>query len=381
MKSSSPRSSLAFPTLALVLTLTMVMPGYAHARYLKPHLQDVPVKRLLSNLEGQTRENPNDQWLKLNLARAYAMAYALNSDQAKIMVETKGERLAFWRAPFSRAPVMPQSVAQTPGGAARNYLLKAIEIYGSTLVDTEPAISQLARLGHGWCLEQSGDKTAAMADYRVLVSTVDWSDASAEAAGYLITLLDPKNDATEIATLRERLEQFGQRPRPITPLAIPLKANTPLAEIEDPDARVAFDVDGRGMGQRWSWITPKAGWLAYDPKQTGKISSGIRLFGSVSYWMFWQNGYQALAALDDNSDGMLSGQELAGIVVWVDENRNGVCDSKEIKPLAELHIKALRYSHKPLAGHPDQIAFSPDGVVFSDGTSAASYDIVLHPKP
>lgn len=399
MNSNGQNFRLALPMLALLLPVSAWMPGYAHAKYMMPHLQDVPIKRLLTNLEEQVRKKPDDARLRLNQARAYAMAYALNSGEAQITINTDDGKLGLWRAPFSRDPLMPQSVAKIPGDAARNHLQKAIEVYETTLrnAEKEPFISQIARLGYGWCLEQSGNKKRAVSEYRILVSQArdgrassssnepafgrSWSDASVEAADYLLALLDQQQDAAEIAKLREQLKQSGLRPMTITPIAIPLKADTPLSEIEDANAQVAFDVDGRGMGQHWSWITPKAGWLAYDPKQTGKISSGIRLFGSVSYWMFWQNGYQPLSALDDNSDGILSGQELAGIVVWVDENRDGVSNSKEIKPLAELNIKALRYAHSELAGHPDHIAFSPNGVEFDDGSNSPSYDIILHRKP
>lgn len=210
---------------------------------------------------------------------------------------------------------------------------------------------------------------------------IDWSDVAAEASGYLIALLDPKRDAAEIASLQEQFKLFAARPRPITPIAIPLKAGTQLSEIEDAGARVAFDVDAKGTGQHWSWITPKAGWLIYDPRQTGKIDSGIRLFGNVTFWMFWQNGYQALATLDDNRDGTLDSAELKGLAVWIDRNRNGSCEPGEVAALAELGIAALRYAHLALPNHPDRIVYAPQGVQFKDGSSAASYDIVLHPKP
>ena len=43
----------------------------------------------------------------------------------------------------------------------------------------------------------------------------------------------------------------------------------------------------------------------------------------------------ALAALDDNGDGVLSGKELDGLALWHDANGNGVCDPGEVKPLSE----------------------------------------------
>jgi hypothetical protein len=387
--------------LILLLVLSMLAPEYALAKYRLPDLQEVPIKRLLSNLKDQIRQNPQDPWLRLNLARAYSMAFALNSDEAKITLNTHDGQLSFWHVPFEYSPQMPQSITNRPGKSAREYLLQAIELYEITLKtdSKDEHIAQYARLGHAWCLEQANNKKIAIEDYRILVRQIvpekfaspdpsrkrspglDWSDASAEAAGYLIALLDPKQDAAEISTLQEQLKQFARRPRAITPIAIPLKANTSLADIEDRNARVTFDIDGRNVGQNWSWITPKAGWLAYDPKKNGKISSGIQLFGNVSYWMFWKNGYQALSVLDDNGDGILTGQELNGLVIWIDENRNGVYDPGEIKTLSELNIQGLRYNHITLNGHQDHIVFSPQGVQFSDGSNAPSYDIILHKRP
>src|SRR5438445_365240 len=109
-------------------------------------------------------------------------------------------------------------------------------------------------------------------------------------------------------------------PRPITPIAIPLEANLRVCDLEALDARVPFDADGSGLRKTWSWITPKAGWLVYDPARTGEVTSALQLFGNVTFWCFWDDGYQALAALDDNGDGLLTGKELNGLAIWHDKN-------------------------------------------------------------
>jgi hypothetical protein len=402
MKTLRPPSLLTI----LVLALGLLLPAFAQARYMMPQLRDVPIKRLIANLEEQVKSSPRELHLPLNLARAHAMAYALNSDDAEVEVNVRGGGMGFWHVPFGYSPEMPHAVASAPSSTAREHLARAIKLYEGVM-DMQLKDSKayqdhyfpVARLGRAWCLEQSGEKEAAIAEYRILVQHtrpgsghiapdtespqpgIDWSDVAAEASGYLIALLDPKRDAAEIASLKQQFKLFAARPRPITPIAIPLKAGTQLSEIEDAGARVAFDVDAKGTGRHWSWITPKAGWLIYDPRQTGKIDSGIRLFGNVTFWMFWQNGYQALATLDDDRDGTLDNTELTGIAVWIDRNRNGSCEPGEVASLAELNIAALRYAHTALPNHPDRIVYAPQGVQFKDGSSAASYDIVLHPKP
>ena len=37
----------------------------------------------------------------------------------------------------------------------------------------------------------------------------------------------------------------------------------------------------------------------------------------MTFWLFWENGYHALRALDDNDDGVLRGAERVGAVAFV----------------------------------------------------------------
>ena len=48
----------------------------------------------------------------------------------------------------------------------------------------------------------------------------------------------------------------------------------------------------------------------YAMAYAGVICSGLQMFGSYSFFLFWNNGYEALSALDDNQDGKLDGAEL-----------------------------------------------------------------------
>lgn len=84
------------------------------------------------------------------------------------------------------------------------------------------------------------------------------------------------------------------------------------------------------------------------------------------------------AALDDNGDGRLTGNELAGLALWHDANGNGISDPGEVKSLAEHRIVALSCGADRDAKHPDRIAFSRNGVTFSNGCSRSTFDLVLH---
>jgi len=168
---------------------------------------------------------------------------------------------------------------------------------------------------------------------------------------------------------------------PVTPIAVPLADGLTAADLEAPEARVPFDVDGSGLDRKWSWITPKAAWLVIDPQLNGKITSGRQLFGNVTFWMFWSNGYAPLSALDDNRDGILTGKELDCLALWKDANGDGIADPGEVKPLSAYGIVAISFKWQTLNDHPDKVAFSPDGVVFQDGKTRPTFDLVLKAQP
>jgi hypothetical protein len=33
--------------------------------------------------------------------------------------------------------------------------------------------------------------------------------------------------------------------------------------------------------------TKDGGWLVYEPKGKGEVTSGLQLFGGVTFWLFW----------------------------------------------------------------------------------------------
>jgi hypothetical protein len=242
-------------------------------------------------------------------------------------------------------------------------------------------------------VDQSKDKERAIKEYRQVIEEAWKKDkerksaplgghlVTSEAAGYLIPLLDPKKDQAEIQELNERIAKLKKLPRPITPIAIPLRDGLGARDLVDPAARVRFDADGTGFEEEWTWITKDAGWLVYDPHGKRQITSALQMFGSVTFWMFWDNGYDALAALDDNRDGVLSGSELQGLAIWHDANGNGRCEPGEVRSVADWGIAGLSCRYERDEQHPERIAWSPHGVRFHDGRTRASYDVILHKHP
>ena len=169
-------------------------------------------------------------------------------------------------------------------------------------------------------------------------------------------------DSTATSILRRR-----------TSIILPLTGATSLESLIDSDRAVRFDLDGRGA-RLWQWIRPTAGFLVYgDEERRRPITSGLQMFGNVTFWMFWESGYEALAALDDDGDGDLSGTELAGLAVWQDKNQNGVSEESEVRTLRELGITRLGTTYEI---HPSGIDYNPAGVIFENGATLPSYDWV-----
>jgi hypothetical protein len=358
----------------------------AVATYLAADLVDVPVERLVKNLEAKAKTEPKSVAVRLNLARAHGMAYASKTDTAKVWKDKEAEGVWFDHEPKLVPFELKKTDDKKKAAAAKAHLKKSKGWFDEALKLDKNNLS--ARLGRAWALEQMGEKKEAIAGYRATIKQA-WQKEkdlkagplgghyyTAEAAGYLIPLLDKEKDKKEIAELKERSDQLKKLPRPITPLVVPLADGLGAADLIDPKARVAFDADGSGLPRRWTWVTAKAGWLVYDPRGTGQVTSGLQLFGGVTFWMFWDDGYQALAALDDDGDGVLKGKELAGLAIWHDANGDGKCDRGEVRPLAEHGIVAL--SCRADRGAPAGCAaWARAGVTFKGGKTRPTFDVVL----
>jgi hypothetical protein len=374
----------------------------AHAFYAGPETEEIPVERLIKNLEATVAIYPDNVAAVLNLARTHAMAYSQKSEVATIL---EGQPEFGWEpanVPVDR-PVETTDPAKQK--AAERHLRAALALYERAAGMAPNDL--LIRLGHAWLVERSGNEPRAIQMYRDLIAR-EWSKlptprplppqpASSdpkvvyleivpsysldsivpEVASYLLPLLDPVRDRQEIAELRARLRLINA-PRPVSPIVVPLRSDLRAADLEDRSARVTFDADGSGQRKRWTWITTNGAWLVYQ--RPASIDSALQLFGNFTFWLFWANGYEALAALDDDRDGTLQAAELAALALWHDTNSNGLSEDGEVQPLAAHGIVALSYRYEHDLAHPDHIAFAPVGVVFADGRSRPTYDLLLHPR-
>ncbi len=359
------------------------------AIYMRPDIEEVPVARLVANLEKELAADPKSADIHLRLARLYALAYSANTTELPVTVLAGADRKPRQEVWFGHEPnLIPEKVA--PGAsrseASKAFLAKSVEHYRKVVELNASGL--IGRIGYAWTLEQSGNTSGAVAEYRRVVEQAWAKEEKAkfaepgqrffteEAARHLIPLLDPRRDAEEIATLRARAERLGRVPRAITPIAIPLSDTATLKTIVDLDATVPFDADGTGLRKAWTWISPDAAWLVYDPTSSGRITSALQLFGNVTFWNVWKNGYEPMKALDDDGDGELRGSELRHLALWRDVNRDGVSDPGEVRPLREFGIAALTCR----GGTGDGIyaaAVAERGVRFDDGRTRPTYDVIL----
>jgi tetratricopeptide (TPR) repeat protein len=382
-----PRRNRAFFA-AIVASLAASVSSLG-AIYARVDIENVPVARLVANLEKELAANPKNADVHLRLARLYAMAYAANTTELPVAVLAGADQKPRQEVWFGHEPdLIPRKIASdvSRSEASKAFLAKSVEHYRK-VIELEPA-GLIGRIGYAWTLEQSGNAAAAIAEYRRVVDQAWPKEENAkfaapgqrfyteEAVRYLIPLLSAQRDADEIAALRAKAERLARVPRAITPVAIPLTDRGTAKSIVDLDASVAFDADGTGLRKAWTWISSDAAWLVYEPSARGEISSALQLFGDVTFWNVWRNGYEAMCALDDDGDGALSDGELRYLALWRDTNGDAISDRGEVKPLAEYGIVSL--SCRATRGDGIYaVATAKNGVRFGDGRTRPTYDVIL----
>jgi hypothetical protein len=370
--------------------------------YVRSELEQVPLERLLANARARAEAAPEDPAALHTLARIHAMAWAWRLADDATVAAAGGEPSFGYEppwVPWTRPRARAQPEAPRNGGpgeerrsdeeTAREHLDRAIGHYRRTLeLDHD---HQVARLGLAWCLLERGD-AENLAEARELLRVV--IDAAAprelergghlgpllavEAIDYLTPLLDDEGDRGELARLRDLRARLEALPRAITPIAVGLRPGLRAADLVDATRPVRFDLDGSGRDLPWSWLRPEAAWLAWDPLASGSVSSALQLFGARTFGLFFEDGYQALALLDDDGDGVLRGAELDGLALWRDADRDGASDRGEVIPVGELGIVAI--GCRATAAEAGWL-HAPSSVERDDGVRLDSWDVVLETGP
>ncbi|NOT41020.1 MAG: hypothetical protein HOP13_11050 [Alphaproteobacteria bacterium] len=205
--------------------------------------------------------------------------------------------------------------------------------------------------------------------------SADWETHTvvSEAVEHFAMIAKARTDRRLIARVKKRLTDSPPAMY-VTPILVPLKRDASFEQMVDRTSKVSFDFSGQGLRLKAGWLTADAAWLVWDPKDKRTVTSGFQLFGSATWVASWNNGYQALGALDDDGDGAIAGAELAGLALWHDRDGDGVCDAGEVEPVAAHGIVSLRYGHERVG---DDLWVSGAGVTFADGEVRPTYDWLL----
>lgn len=132
-------------------------------------------------------------------------------------------------------------------------------------------------------------------------------------------------------------------------------------ETVSPQAGVLFDHDGDGVLEATGWAAPDDALLARDLDGDGRITSGAELFGDWTRkedGSLARGGFDALADLDANGDGVVDGADpaFAELRLWRDLDGDGITDAGELSTLEEAGISGL-----DVAGHYESMHALPEG--------------------
>lgn len=151
---------------------------------------------------------------------------------------------------------------------------------------------------------------------------------------------------------------------------------------------VSFDVNASGTPVRIGWTASDAdeAFLSLDRNGNGTIDNGGELFGTATRLKSGkraENGFAALAEFDDNRDEFIDEKDAiwAGLLLWRDENHDGVSQPSELMPVSGSVLKAIRLDYHWSGRHDvwgNTFRYEALAWISSNGQNAAArpvYDI------
>jgi hypothetical protein len=118
-------------------------------------------------------------------------------------------------------------------------------------------------------------------------------------------------------------------------------SNGPWVFGTTPDVAFDFDGDGKPEHVTWTPVGTDIGFLVLDHNQNGVIDWND-IYGNYGH-QDGPNGFDYLAQLDLNKDGVIDAQDkvFPYLGVWIDANRDGKSAPGEVRPLEAFGITAL----------------------------------------
>lgn len=110
---------------------------------------------------------------------------------------------------------------------------------------------------------------------------------------------------------------------------------------------VEFSIGGRGEKTKVSWLKPNTDGFLLDLRRGTPPNDidGTWLFANS--WLgdeFFQNGFEKLNLFDKDQDGIVTGDELNNVAVWVDDG-DALFEERELHKLSEYNIESINVGY------------------------------------
>ena len=109
---------------------------------------------------------------------------------------------------------------------------------------------------------------------------------------------------------------------------------------------ISFDIDNDTKQEFTGWVSAEDGLLVRDINLDGNISDASELFGEFTQKSNGEkasDGFDALADLDSNKDGVFDALDTAfdEVKVWQDANSDGISQANELHTLEQMGVKSI----------------------------------------
>ncbi|MDO9106908.1 MAG: glucosaminidase domain-containing protein [Methylovulum sp.] len=143
-----------------------------------------------------------------------------------------------------------------------------------------------------------------------------------------------------------------------------------------------FDHASDGFAEQTGWISATDGLLVRDINGNGRIENGSELFGNETLLANGSkaaNGFEALKALDSNSDNQINADDaaFASLKIWIDANGDGFSQADELLSLEAVGITAIAttYSTSDVVDNNGNVHRQLGTYTRTDGSQAAAEDV------
>lgn len=164
----------------------------------------------------------------------------------------------------------------------------------------------------------------------------------------------------------------------ITPLVLDLNGNG--VDLVSLETGIKFDMTNDGIVDRTSWVGPHDGLLALDRNHDGLINNQSELFGDNATSV---DGFANLAQYDTNNDGRIDANDAVykDIIVWRDENQDGISQPGEKLSLSDFNIVAINLKSSVInEARGDNVIMHESTFIYGDGSEGKILDVGFNVK-